>query len=118
MSETPNVETPNVDTAHTGGADSAHAENIQEQIRVYILVFAALAVLTIVTVAVGYMQLSIVPALIVGLFIATVKGGLVAGYFMHLISERKVIYMILGITMVFLLGMIILTTSSFYDQIG
>lgn len=84
----------------------------------YVLVFAALAVLTIVTVAVGYMQLSIVPALIVGLFIATVKGGLVAAYFMHLISEQRVIYIILGFTMVFLLGMIILTTSSLYRQIG
>lgn len=110
MSETSNVETPNT--------NSAHAEDIQEQIRVYVLVFAALAVLTIVTVAVGYLRLPAGPAVALGLLIATVKGGLVAGYFMHLISEEKVIYIILGFTVFFLLGMIVIMTSSFYDQIG
>ena len=35
--------------------------------------------------------------------IATVKGALVAGYFMHLISERKLIYWVLGFTVVLLL---------------
>jgi len=119
MSETSNVENPGAaDSMHAEELDLAHVEDIQEHVRVYVLVFAALAVLTIVTVAVGYLHLPIVPALIIGLLIAVVKGGLVAGYFMHLISERKVIYIILGFTVVFLLGMIILTTSSFYDQIG
>lgn len=118
MSEPSNVETTDMDTAHPDEVEMAHAEDIQEHVRVYIIVFAALAGLTVLTVAVGYLNLPIVPALIVGLLIAMVKGGLVAAYFMHLISERKVIYVILGFTAVFLLGMIVLTASSFYDQIG
>lgn len=118
MSETPKTKPSAPDTAHSKEHEASHADDIQEQVRVYILVFAALAVLTVVTVAVGYLHLPIVPALIIGLLIATVKGALVAGYFMHLISERKVVYIILGFTAVFFLAMLILTTSSFYDQIG
>lgn len=98
--------------------EPGHAGDIEEQVRAYILVFAALAVLTLVTVAVGYLHLPIVPAVIVGLFIASVKGGLVAGYFMHLLSEKRVIYLILAFTVVFLLGMLVLTTSTLYDQVG
>jgi hypothetical protein len=37
----------------------------------------------------------------VGLFIATVKGALVATQFMHLNNEKKMIYWILGLTIVF-----------------
>ena len=37
-------------------------------------------------------------AIAVALFIATIKGSLVACYFMHLISEKKLIYVVLGIT--------------------
>lgn len=118
MSNTSKVEATGSDGSPEAPLEAAHVEEIQEHVRVYVLVFAALGVLTIVTVAVGYLHLPIIPALAVGLFIALVKGGLVAGYFMHLISEQKVIYLILGLTMVFLLGMIILLTSSFYDQIG
>lgn len=118
MSETTEPTSSNPDAAHADSVDAPHVEDIQEHIRIYMLVFAALAVLTVVTVVVGYLELPIVPALILGLLIATVKGGLVAAYFMHLVSERKVIYIVLGFTVVFLLAMLILTTSSFYDQIG
>ena len=72
----------------------------------------ALAVLTALTVAVGYLSLPIVPAVILGLSIATVKGGLVAGYFMHLLSEKQVIYVVLAFTVVFFVAMLILMYSS------
>ena len=82
------------------------------------MVFATLAVLTIVTVAVAYLHLSIVPALIVALFIASVKGGLVAAYFMHLVSEKKVIYLILILTVVFFASMFIIFPAAHADQAG
>lgn len=96
------------------GEVEEHAEDIEEQIRVYLLVFGALAVLTVLTVAVAYLSLPIVPAVFLGLSIATVKGGLVAGYFMHLISEKQVIYVLLVFTVVFVVAMLILMTSSIY----
>ncbi|GIV60145.1 cytochrome C oxidase subunit IV family protein [Rhodocaloribacter litoris] len=97
---------------------TASAEDIRKHVRVYLIVFAALATLTVVTVAVSYVHLPILPALVVGLLIATIKGGLVAAYFMHLVSEKKVIFGVLIITAVFLVGMFILTLSSFHDQEG
>jgi caa(3)-type oxidase subunit IV len=48
----------------------------------------------------------------VALFIATVKAFLVAGYFMHLISERKMIYGILAATVFFFAGLMYLTVWS------
>ena len=98
-------------------AELAHAEDIKKHVRVYITVFAALAGLTIVTVAVGYLHLPIVPALLVALFIACVKGGLVAAYFMHLISERKVVFWILMITVAFFIVMFVLMPWALSDQV-
>lgn len=101
-------------SASGSGHSDQHAEDIESHIRVYFIVFGALAVLTVLTVAVGYLGLPIVPAVIVGLAIATVKGGLVAGYFMHLITEKQVIYVVLIFTFLFVLGMLILMSSSIY----
>ena len=99
-------------------ADTTHmsVEEVKKHVRVYLTVFGALAVLTVVTVGVGYLRLPIWPALITALIIATVNGGLVAGYFMHLISEKKVIYWILAGTFVFLICMFILFISAYHDQ--
>jgi len=44
------------------------------------------------------MCISAYRGIIVALIIATVKGSLVAGYFMHLFSEKKLIYMVLALT--------------------
>jgi cytochrome c oxidase subunit IV len=71
---------------------------IDRHVRVYITVFVALMALTLITVAVSYLDLSTPMAIAVALFIATIKGSLVACYFMHLISEKKLIYAVLAIT--------------------
>ncbi len=99
-------------------SDATSVEDIKKHVRVYITVFTALAALTVVTVAVAYLNLTIVPALIVALFIATIKGSLVACYFMHLISEKKIIYAVLITTVAFLLALFILTIGSYHDQYG
>jgi cytochrome c oxidase subunit IV len=77
-----------------------HAVDIDKHVRVYITVFVALMALTLVTVAVSYLDLSTPMAISVALFIAIIKGSLVACYFMHLISERRLIYAVLVITAV------------------
>ena len=83
--------------AHTGH-DPA---DIDKHVRVYIMVFVALMVLTVVTVAISRLHLSVPVAVTVALIVATVKGGLVACYFMHLISEKKLILAVLGLTAAF-----------------
>ena len=75
-----------------------HAADIDRHVRVYVIVFVALMALTLVTVAVSYLDLSTPMAIAVALFVATIKGSLVACYFMHLISEKKLIYAVLVIT--------------------
>jgi len=76
-------------------------EEIRKETRTYLMVFGVLAVLTVVTVAVSYLKLSVGLAIMVALAIASVKGFLVAGFFMHLFSERKLVYSILLITVLF-----------------
>jgi cytochrome c oxidase subunit 4 len=85
-----------------------HAVDIDRHVRVYITVFVALMVLTVVTVAISYLDLSVPVAVTVALFVATIKGALVAGYFMHLISEKKLIYAVLALTIAFFVALIAL----------
>ena len=84
-----------------------HAE-IDKHVRIYIGVFVALMVLTIVTVAVSYLHLSVPIAIGVALFVATIKGALVACYFMHLVSEKKLILAVLVLTVVFFAALLVL----------
>ena len=80
---------------------SDHAVDIDRHVRIYITVFVALMVLTVITVAVSRLHLSVPVAVTVALLVATVKGSLVACYFMHLISEKKLIYAVLILTAAF-----------------
>jgi cytochrome c oxidase subunit IV len=80
---------------------SEHAVDIDRHVRSYITVFVALMVLTIVTVAISYLDLAVPLAVTVALIVATVKGALVAGVFMHLRSEQKLIYAVLVVTVLF-----------------
>ncbi|MGH2626385.1 MAG: cytochrome C oxidase subunit IV family protein [Anaerolineales bacterium] len=93
-------------------------EAIRRQTRTYVLVFAALAVLTIVTVAASRLDLSTGMTIAVALLIAVVKGSLVAGYFMHLIDERRVIYWLLLLTVVFFVALMFLPLGGAADSIG
>jgi cytochrome c oxidase subunit IV len=97
------------------GATTDHAVDIDRHVKAYIAVFVALMVLTIVTVAISYLHLSLPVAVAVALLVATIKGSLVACYFMHLISEKKLIYAVLVLTVVFfavLLALPVVTHSN------
>lgn len=94
---------------HHHDHDPAHhndPEHVRKEIRRYMMVFGALAVLTIITVAIAQLHLPTHEAIILALIVATVKGSLVAAFFMHLLSERKLIYAVLVIT-VFFFGMML-----------
>jgi cytochrome c oxidase subunit 4 len=96
---------------------SDHAVDIDKHVRVYITVFVALMVLTIVTVAVSRFHFPVPIAVTIALVVATIKGSLVACYFMHLISEKKLIYAVLAVTGAFfvaLLALPIFTHSNGY----
>jgi len=94
-----------------------HAEDIKKHVRVYLVVFVALMFLTLVTVAVSYLHLSVAVAITVALIIATVKASLVASYFMHLISEKKLIYATLILTALFFIVLMFTPVSHYLDPI-
>ena len=94
------------------------AEDIKKHVKVYIMVFAALMVLTVVTVGVAYLALAVPLAITVALITATVKGSLVASYFMHLVSEKSPIYWTLLVTAAFFLVLMFVPLFAMLDGIG
>jgi cytochrome c oxidase subunit 4 len=99
----------------TASATGDHAVDIDRHVRIYISVFVALMVLTIVTVAVSRFHLPVPLAVTVALIVATIKGALVACYFMHLISEKKLIYAVLAVTFAFFVALLVLPIFTVSD---
>ena len=93
-------------------------ESINNHIRIYLIVFGALGVLTVITVLASYLEVSTSEGIFLALIIASVKASLVAGYFMHLISERNTIIWILLLTVFFFFVMIFLPLISNTDHAG
>lgn len=83
-------------------------EEIKKQTKVYIGVFAALAILTVVTVLVARLDLRFTHHLQLALLIALIKGALVGAYFMHLIWEENLIKWVLLLTGFFLATVLLL----------
>ena len=80
------------------------SHNLDNHKSIYLKILLALFVLTVLTVLASYIDFgSVEMAIIVGLTIASIKGFLVAGNFMHLFDEVKPIYWLLILTFVFFL---------------
>lgn len=87
-------------------------EDIQKHVKIYKIIFVTLMVLTVVTVAVSYLHLPVLPAVIVALLVATFKGSLVAGYFMHLTQEKPIIIWTLLLTVFFFIVLLLIPVLS------
>jgi caa(3)-type oxidase subunit IV len=85
---------------------SDSAEHVRQHIKLYWKIGIALLVLTVVTVAVSYIEFAVPLAILVALIIAATKGSLVASYFMHLVGERKAIVATLLLTVFFFIVLI------------
>ncbi len=96
--------------------DAHSPEEVQAQVRKYLYVFYALLFGTLVTVGASYIPFgSHAINIAVALVIASGKAFLVAAFFMHLISEKKMIYGMLAFTVVFFIGLMFLTVFAFSD---
>ena len=92
-----------------------HSEDeIRKHIRTYLFVFVGLAVLTAVTVGISYLHLPVAMALLVGLCVASLKGSMVASWFMHLIHEKPIVKwaLILTVFMFIVLMLLPVLTNS------
>jgi len=96
----------------------SHSIDFDKHVKVYITVFVSLMVLTLVTVAVSYLHLPVHQAIAVALVIATIKGSLVACYFMHLMTEKKLILWVMVLTVLFFIALIFLPVITVADRIG
>ena len=104
------------------------SENVHHHIAIYKKVAAALAVLTLVTVTVSYIDFAVPLAITVALLIAATKGSLVLSFFMHLLEEKKSvplsgkgIGLIIGsliITALFFLVIIFVPVMGHADKVG
>ena len=98
---------------------SSHTpEEIRAHVSVYLKVFGVLAVLTVVTVGVSYIDLGGSGNIAVALAIALVKAGLVAMFFMHLKGEVSSIFRTLILTALFFVVLMVLPLSHFADHTG
>lgn len=93
-------------------------EDISKHVKKYLVIFLSLLVLTVVTVWASHWKTSFVIAIGIGLAIATLKGSLVAGYFMHLTHEKKIIYMILAFMLIFFAALMALPVLTSLDVIS
>ncbi len=96
--------------------DQAH---VAAHVNKYLMVGGLLIVFTGLTVFLSYVDFgSHKMNMAVGMLVATIKATLVALIFMHLNSERKLIYRVLIFTAFFVLGLFWLTYLHWYDPIS
>ena len=98
---------------------SSHSDPaaIKKSVRSYITVFVMLMIFTIITVAASRVHLVVPLAITVALIIATLKGAMVAGVFMHLTHEKQAIYGALLLTVVFFIVLLSIPVLSYLDRI-
>ena len=90
---------------------------IKKSVRSYITVFVMLMVFTVITVAASRFHLAVPLAITVALIIATLKGSMVAGVFMHLLHERRAIYGALLLTLVFFIVLLFIPLLTVLDRV-
>ena len=87
---------------------SANAHDIKNEVKGYIVIFLALITLCVATTAISYLHLKTPLAVVVALAIATLQACLAVFYFMHLISEKKLLYTVLSITLCFFVTLLMI----------
>ena len=95
-----------------------HAVAVQKEVRLYIAVFFAVAILTLANVAASSMTTHVAPGVTVALMLAAVNAVLVVRYFMHVPAESKIIHKVLGITAFFFVLLMVITMLAMADEQG
>lgn len=96
-------------------SDHAHDHDVSKHIRGYLIIGGTLILGTVLTVLASYIDLGHHWNIILALVIATVKASLVALFFMHLISEKQMIYTVLTFTAFFFIGLMFLTIGAYHS---
>ena len=103
-------------SGHEAPGNDSHAQDIAGHIKTYMRIFGSLLVGTVLTVLMYYVDFSSMAMTVaVALFIASIKAFLVAAYFMHLMSEKKLVYSVLLLAAFFFTGLMGLTLWGSFD---
>ena len=108
--------------AHSHGAAGHGHGSYLHHIRPYLIVGAALFIFTVVTVGLSYVDFDHILGshgmnMKIGLSVAAFKVCLVGAWFMHLKGEKRTIWIPLGFTFVFALGLFLLFLLGYADPI-
>jgi cytochrome c oxidase subunit IV len=95
---------------------SDHPDDVSKHIRGYLIIGGTLIIGTILTVLASQIDLGHHWNVVLALVIASFKASLVALFFMHLISEKQLIYTVLGFTAFFFLGLMFITIGAYHDH--
>jgi cytochrome c oxidase subunit 4 len=90
---------------------------VKKSVRAYMTVFVTLMVFTVLTVAASRFHFAVPVAISIALIIATMKGSMVAGVFMHLSHEKKAIYGALLLTLVFFIVLMFIPVLGYLDRV-
>lgn len=103
--------------AHTAAVDE-HPVDFNKYVRLCAAIFVAVLCAVGAMIYVSYLpmaQYSWATKVVLILSVATVNAFLVAGFLMHLLSEKKLIYTVLSFTVFFVAGLFALTLYAMHD---
>jgi cytochrome c oxidase subunit IV len=94
---------------------ASHPESFKNYTRRCLLIFVAIVCGTGLMVAASFASVASTVRIALILAIAIFNAGLVSGFLMHLVSERKMVYTVLIFTAIFFIGLMGLTLFAHSD---
>lgn len=109
-------DTPEIKTTASAGTPGLHPVDFNNYVRTCVFVFIAVLCATGLMVWISYLpHFSWAAKVSMILAVAACNAFVVAGFLMHLISEKKMVYTILGFTVTFVIGLFGLTIYAMKD---
>ncbi len=90
-------------------------QDIQKETKNYLVIFGGLLILTGVSLGVHFMHLPVQLSIVIIIGIALTQAAISAAYYMHLISEKKLIFFVLAMAASFFLAMILLISFGHFN---
>ena len=98
---------------------SSDAHDIKKHVKIYWMVFGALAVLTVVTVSAANLEVSLGVGVFIAMVIAVTKGSLVASFFMHLVFDKnRGIAALLLLSLIFFILLMAIPSLAIFEAIS
>ena len=91
--------------------------DIKQEVKKHLVIYGFLLFLTAINFIVSKLSLLGEYTVVIVLTVALAQGVLIVCYFMHLISEKKLIHFVLILTVIFFLGLLLLPVMQFWGRL-